>query len=60
MARVRNLSKEMITTITAGNLMPGDAKEVPSWEAKVMAMLHGKRLEVSDDAPKAPQKKGKK
>lgn len=59
MATVRNLSKETITTITAGNILPDGQKTVADWEAPIIVKLHGKKVEVSASTEQ-PKKKGKK
>lgn len=59
MATVRNLSKETITTITAGNILPDGQKTVADWEAPIIVKLHGKKVDVHA-CPEQSKKKGKK
>lgn len=59
MARVRNISKETITTITAGNILPERVKDVADWEVPLIERLHGKKVEITA-TPAQPKKKGKK
>ena len=59
MATVRNLSKETITTITAGNIAPDGQKNIADWEAPIIVKIHGKKVEVFK-TPEQPKKKGKK
>ena len=56
MALVRNLSKEIITTITAGNIPSNEEKRVEDWEVSILENLHGKKIMVIPEA----KKKGKK
>lgn len=56
MAQVKNLSKEVITSITAGNITPGEMKKVADWEVPLLEMIHGKRIEAFVEE----KKKGKK
>lgn len=62
MAKVKNLNKEVITTITAGNINPGQTKDVQNWEVKILEMLHGKKVEFVGEETPSPKiiKKGKK
>lgn len=57
MAQVRNLSKEVITTITAGNIKPGDSKRVADWEVKILSAMHGNKISVLQETPRAKGKK---
>lgn len=59
MAEVRNLSKEVITTITAGNIYPGGTKTVSDWECPLIEGMHGKKVEIIS-VPADGKKKGKK
>lgn len=59
MATVKNLSKETITTITAGNIVPDGQKSIADWEAPIVVKLHGKKVEVCA-TPEQQKKKGKK
>lgn len=54
MPHVKNLSNEVLTTITAGNINPGESKEVKDWE---MPLIHSKKIEITESVKK---KKGKK
>lgn len=57
MAQVRNLSNEVITTITAGNIAPDGVKTVKDWECPLIEMIHGKKVLIVKAEEK---KKGKK
>ena len=56
MALVRNLSNSIITTITAGNIIPNGEKKVADWEVSILENLHGKKIMVIPEE----KKKGKK
>lgn len=57
MAQVRNLSREVITTITAGNINPGDSKKVADWEVQILSALHGNKLSILQETPRAKGKR---
>lgn len=57
MARVRNLSKTTITTISAGNIGPMGCKQVADWEVSILLQLHGNKIAVLQDTQKAKGKK---
>ena len=61
MAQVKNLSKDIITTITAGNINPQETKMVADWEVDIIKILHTK-VEVVEKPVVQPKtkKKGKK
>ena len=44
MPHVKNLSNEVLTTITAGNINPGESKNVKDWE---MPLIHSKKIEIT-------------
>jgi hypothetical protein len=56
MAIVRNLSNGVITTITAGNIIPNGEKKVADWEVSILENFHGNKIMVIPEA----KKKGKK
>ena len=58
MAQVKNLSNEVITTITAGNVYFDEVKTVADWEAPLLEMVHGKKVQIVVGEPE--KKKGKK
>lgn len=60
MAHAKNLSNEIITTITAGNIMPSGKKKIADWEAPIIEMIHGSKVVISYEAGEEPKKKGKK
>ena len=54
MPLVKNLSKEVLTTITAGNINAGEIKEVKDWE---IPLIQSTKIEITESVKK---KKGKK
>lgn len=60
MAIVKNLSKEIITSITAGNIAPGEEKKIADWEVALIENMLGKKIAVLEEPASEQKKKGKK